>query len=182
MRRIAALAGAYTIKYPCDNECEGIVEETFTSRAELERHESSHGKHICAECSKREKEESERKFLRLKKASEKRIAELQAMSWKEFIDTPEWVTRRNHALEATGFGCEVCGASNVSLNVCLHKDITEFPFPSERYFVFRANSGTHFYVLCHDCIKRCEDLLHPEWKERIKAEFVGRIEHERMRG
>jgi hypothetical protein len=43
MKRIAGLAGAYTIKYPCDNECEGTVEETFTSRAELERHESSRG-------------------------------------------------------------------------------------------------------------------------------------------
>lgn len=179
MRRIAGLAGPYTIKYPCRNECGGFAEATFTSRAELERHESSHGKPICAACSKREREESERKYAERKRASAKRAAELRAMSWQEFTDTPEWVWVRDRVLLEKGFSCDICGASDVSLNVCLHKDTPKFPLPSERLFGSGIDGEWgHFYVLCQNCIKRCEDLLHPEWRERIKAEFVNKIKED----
>lgn len=178
MRRIAGLAGAYTIKYPCDNECGGTVEETFTSRAELERHETSQGRHVCVVCTKREKEESERRYSQLKKASAQRKAELRAMSWPEFTDTPEWVRLRNNYLESVGFKCEVCGASGVGLYVCLHKETSEYPTLAERLMFFGAGGGAHSYVLCQVCVKRCEDLLHPEWRERLGADAVARIERD----
>jgi hypothetical protein len=183
MRRIAGLAGAYTIKCPCSNDCEGVVEETFTSRAELERHESSHVKPICAACSKRKKDESERRYEQRERARGKRVTELRAMSWQEFTDTPEWVWVRDRILVEKGFSCEICGASNVGLNVWLHKDTPEFPLPSERLFGSGIDGEwAHFYVLCQNCIKRCEDLLHPEWMERIKTEFVNKIKEDQMRG
>jgi hypothetical protein len=178
MRRIAGLAGAYTIKCPCANECGSIVEETFTSRAELERHESSRGRYICAACTKREKEESERQYSQLKRASAQRKAELRAMSWPEFTDTLEWVRLRNNYLESVGFRCEICGASGVGLYVCLHKETSEYPTPAERLMFFGAGGGTHSYVLCQACVKRCEDLLHPEWRERLGADAVARIERD----
>lgn len=179
MRRIAGLAGSYTIQYPCDNECGGTAEETFTSRAELERHESSHGKHICPKCSKLERDELERRALQRKKASQKRAVELRAMSWEEFTDSQEWIEMRGYFLESVGFRCEICNASDVSLNVCLQKDTTEYPLMMERGF-FRSGGELHFYVLCQSCIKRCEDLLHPEWRERIKVEFIDKIMDDRM--
>jgi hypothetical protein len=179
MRRIAGLAGPYTIKHPCRNECGGFAEVTFTSRAELERHESSHAKPICATCHRREQEESERKSAERERASAKRAAELRAMSWQEFTDTPEWVWVRDRVLVEKGFSCEICGASDVSLNVCLRKDTPKFPLPSGRLFGSGIDSEwAYFYVLCQDCIKRCEDLLHPEWRERIKAEFLDKIKEE----
>jgi hypothetical protein len=183
MRRIAGLAGAYTIKYPCRNECGGFAEETFTSRAELERHENSHVKPICAACSKREKDESERRYAERESARARRVAELRVMSWQEFTDTPEWVWVRDRILVEKGFSCEICGESNVTLSVCLHKDTPKFPLPSERLFGSGIDGElAHFYTLCQSCIKRCEDLLHPEWRERIKAEFVNKIKEDYMRG
>jgi hypothetical protein len=181
MRRIAGLAGAYTIEYPCRNECGGSAEVTFTSRAELERHESSYAKPICAACEKQKREESERKSAEQARASARRVAELRAMSWQEFTDTPEWIWVRGRVLVEKGFSCDICGASGVSLNVCLHKDTPQFPLPSGRLFGSGIDGEwTHFYVLCQDCIKRCEDLLHPEWRERIKAEFLNKIQEEVM--
>jgi hypothetical protein len=178
MRRIAGLAGAYTIKYPCDNECGGTVEETFTSRAELERHESSKGRQICVACSKREKEDSERRYLQLKRASAQRATELRAMSWREFTDTPEWVRQRNNYLESVRFKCEICGALGVGLTVCLHKDTSEYPIPTERLMFIGTGTDAHFYALCLTCEKRCEDLLHPDWRERIGADAIARIEND----
>jgi hypothetical protein len=178
MRRIAVLAGAYTIKYPCDNECGGAVEVTFTSRAELERHESSHGKQLCAACRKREKEDSERRYSQLKRAGAQRAAELRSMSWREFTDTPEWAGQRNNYLESVRFRCEICGAQGVGLTVCLHKDTSEYPLPLERLMFIGAGGDAHFYALCHTCEKRCEDLLHPEWRERIGADVIARIEND----
>jgi hypothetical protein len=98
------------------------------------------------------------------------------MSWQEYTGTPEWVTLRNNYLESHRFKCEICEASGVSLHVCLHKETSEYPIPMERLIFLGNGSGAHFYVLCETCVKRCEDLLHPEWRERLRADAIARIE------
>lgn len=180
MRRVAVLAGSYTVTHLCGSGCGGAVEKTFTSRTELERHEASDWRAPCARCKRLEEEQTERRRAREQMEDVERIAELHAMNWREYTDTPEWITLRNRALQGAGYGCEICGTSGVGLTVGLHKDLVEYPVPTARLILFGLGpDDVRLYVLCHDCLGRCEDLLHPERREHLKAEFITRIRNAR---
>lgn len=78
------------------------------------------------------------------------------------------------------FKCEICEASGVGLTIGLHKDILEYPTPTTRLIFFGFGRGdARLYVLCRVCLERCEDLLHPERREHLKAEFVAQIRNGR---
>lgn len=180
MKRIAVLAGAYTVTDPCGKGCGGAVEKTFTARTELERHEASGWREPCARCKRLEEEESERRRAEERRENAERLAELHAMSWPEYADTWEWITLRNRALQGTGYGCEICETSGVGLTVGLHKDLVEYPVPTARLILFGPGpDDTRLYVLCQACLGRCEDLLHPERREYLKVEFINRIKNTR---
>jgi replicative DNA helicase len=48
--------------------------------------------------------------------SQERLAELRTMPYEEYLSTPEWLVRRDQALERTGSRCQVCYGSD-NLNV-----------------------------------------------------------------
>lgn len=68
-----------------------------------------------------------------------RLVQLQGMSYRDFLKTPEWKQGREAALERAGGRCQVCGArSDLQVH---HRDYSNVPL----------ESLADLTVLCDDC-------------------------------
>lgn len=173
--RMIKIAGTLTIELPCGiDECDGVVQRTFTSRTDRENYfremrgrRASHHRpdQLCNACNQREKDESERKAAQHRAALRLRDEQLRNMSWTEFIETKEWIGVRNAYLYEVGYRCEVCHAGDVTLHIQLKKS-SVYGHPSA------PQTNLEGGAYCGSCKERCLDLLDAERGEMIKAEFL----------
>jgi hypothetical protein len=113
------LIGPICMICECD-KCGTDVDVMVASRAELKPLLSKNSrnwksKRFCAGCLKRKEEASRQYRNRASEESrewaanrEGRLEELQAMSYEEYLQTPEWAALRKRALRKAGFRCQLC--------------------------------------------------------------------------
>lgn len=138
-----------------DSSAFGVTTEVETSY--------SHGPHILMpDCSttsympkrpKARRWETKQQRLEDKEAllaKSPRVLELRRMPYAEYLKTPEWQKKRRKALATSGMKCQMCSATNKSLNV--HHNTYErlgYERPSD------------LIVLCVDCHSKHHDKLPP---------------------
>lgn len=77
-----------------------------------------------------------------------RIHELRALPYDAYLKTEEWAQRRQRKLEAVGYRCECCDATDVPLQV-----------HHRRYTNLGDEPDDDLVALCRDCHERYHDSL-----------------------
>jgi|CXWL01.1.fsa_nt_gi 5-methylcytosine-specific restriction endonuclease McrA len=100
---------------------------------------------LCETCWKELSEESERMYERYEISRRSSMQVLKTMVYSEYLKTPHWQERRKKHLKSTGFRCQVCNASNVTLDV--------------HHRTYERRGQEHYTDLLSLC-RSCHDLFH----------------------
>jgi hypothetical protein len=71
----------------------------------------------CEECALEREDRWGKEWVRQELAHRKRLLELRAMPYEEYLQTPHWKRRREDRLRVAGRRCQVCNRGSVQLNV-----------------------------------------------------------------
>ena len=185
--RLRKLAGSKNFEFQCDNiaVCGNSIIRAFRSRSDYQSHLNHRRKlkqrtdwfrELCSTCEEARKLEQEKAEIARQQEKAKQMAalqqrnqELSEMSWDDYTETPEWIKTRNRAVENSDYKCEICQQSPRHLSVYLQKDTPQ----DNALSVF--NDVYKYYVLCRECVPRCEGLLDEGKGDEIKREFFDSI-------
>ncbi len=96
----------------------------------------------CRECRDRAAELNSARYAEQEQRYRQRLRELKTMSYRDYLQTPEWKERRAARLKAARYSCQVCNARNITLNV------------HHRTYVRRGEEfARDLIVLCEGCHK-----------------------------
>ncbi len=138
--------GSITADFPC-NRCGRSV--PVTSRTELRR-----GRPTCEDCSTALQQKSREEWEVRNRQVSVRLHELRTMSYREYLQSPEWKERRARHLKSAGFRCQICNAADTLLDVH-HRT---YERRGDEYF-------KDLIALCRDC----HELFHRE--QRLTKDY-----------
>lgn len=110
---IRQIAGKASSRIKCRSCGKPLV---ATSRTNLQQIQQGWNL-VCDSCNEAEQREREKLWKAETAAEEARLQELQTMPYKEYLETPEWESRKAQHLKSTGYRCQVCNSSNIQLHV-----------------------------------------------------------------
>lgn len=95
---------------------------------------------LCRGCREAHLEQTHAESNARREARNRRLAQLKAMPYREYLATPEWQAQRQRTLRNAGYSCQVCNAANTMLDV------------HHRTYERRGNEYyKDLIVLCRDC-------------------------------
>lgn len=101
----------------CDACPRQITLKTRTQYQELTTTSKWVRRLLCEECADREHRERDEAWQQKYQAQAERLRALQAMPYKDYLNTPEWDETRRRHYKRSGYRCQVCNVGGVQLNV-----------------------------------------------------------------
>ena len=161
-QRVAREAGHLAMEMHCTT-CQKPYILNVKSRshlAEVRSQTADKLTYLCIECeaaarqATQQKQQQERAMFTLNMAEElerrkARIAELRAMPYADYLQTPEWSARRQRAFKRAWFRCQLCNSSKGGLNV-----------HHRTYERLGDERDSDLIVLC----EKCHEIFHREGK------------------
>lgn len=127
--QIRDIAGTYSLSLKCE-KCGTSLSRPVSSREEMKTRQSQIKRHekykndpdnmvviACDACAEALQREMEKSYQEERNAYYERSRELQAMTYQEYLKSPEWDEIRKEQLRRAGYRCQVCDARNVPLHV-----------------------------------------------------------------
>ena len=139
--------GGHLTDVPCD-ECGRQI--LATSRSHLKQlrgfGKTGRNRKLCAACEKAQWADRPRFYRGMKQEHDSRVNELRKMPYREYLQTPEWRSRREQMVQEVGYRCQLCNRSGKTLHV------------HHRTYERRGDEANKdLIVLCADCHKRFHD-------------------------
>lgn len=124
-------------------QCKQPFQIEVTSRSNLQHRQQWIKRGLydtCDSCKERDRLETDQWYEQQQKEALERIHMLQAMPYRDYLQTPEWQARRLKAMKRAGFRCQLCNAYGKRLNT------------HHRTYERRGKEyDSDLIVLCQDC-------------------------------
>jgi hypothetical protein len=171
--QVVRVAGPYKVELTCATDgCDGMIGRSFTSRTEkldvektrlTGKFDSVYYWPICDRCEQAKQLKLSEETMRHDEAERRRMQLLCELNWEDYIETSEWIEIRNSLVHEADYKCTLCGVSGGGLFVYLGVHTPQS---------LRRDYERQYYVLCRNCIPRCEGLLDDGRREYVKTEMM----------